>query len=101
MGVWALKGYSGLFGAVLGNTPDNSDLWQAFFFLMGNIISCHCLWKIGQGSIAAAGLNIFSLATQLKIKRGTWLAKGDLQITANRYNECCFSNGPAENKSSL
>jgi len=43
MGFWALKDHSGLFGAVLGNIPDNSDLWHAFFLLIGNIISCHCL----------------------------------------------------------
>ncbi len=75
MDIWALKGYSGLFGAVLGNTPDNSDLWKAFFFLMGNIISCHYLWKDTAKGHISDRTGYFCVATWLKRKGATWLAE--------------------------
>lgn len=60
MGVWALKDHSGLFGAVLGNTPDNSDLWQAFFSPDWKYYFLPLLVKDRARGTAVAGLNLFA-----------------------------------------
>lgn len=88
MDIWALKGYSGLVGAVLGNTPDNSNLWQAFSSWWEILFPAIAYGKIGQGATLATELDIFVLLLyMIKKKRGyliSW-SQEDLQIIVNRY----------------